>query len=170
MDEPTNYLDVGGLAWLESWLQGFRGGLIVVSHDRHFLDSVATRIVELENHHFQEYQGNFTEYVREKRIRLKRLENQFRHEEELLAFEAEAIADRREALRDPSNALKRRLANIKRRSEPRPVDKVVTQLYGGMKISNVLCRVDGIGKAYDDEILFMDVEFDLMRGDRLAIL
>ncbi len=99
MDEPTNYLDLEGLAWLEDWFNNFSGALLVVSHDRHFLDRVTTRIVEIENYHFHEYSGGFTKYVREKAVRLKTLERQFEHEEELLALEAEAISDRREALR-----------------------------------------------------------------------
>jgi ATPase subunit of ABC transporter with duplicated ATPase domains len=113
MDEPTNFLDLEGLAWLEEWFQNLRGALIVVSHDRHFLDSVANRIVEIENYRFQEYGGNYTQYVREKPLREKTLERQFIHEEELLAYEAEAILDRREAAKNPSRAIRRRLANTK---------------------------------------------------------
>jgi ATPase subunit of ABC transporter with duplicated ATPase domains len=60
MDEPTNYLDLEGLQWIEEWFKNLRGALIVVSHDRHFLDDVVNRIVEIESYHFQEYQGNFT--------------------------------------------------------------------------------------------------------------
>jgi ATPase subunit of ABC transporter with duplicated ATPase domains len=104
MDEPTNYLDIEGLQWLEEWFRTLPGASIIVSHDRHFLDRVVNRIVEIENYHFQEYEGSFTQYVREKPFRLKSLQRQFEHEEELLAFEAEAIADRREAVKDPSKA------------------------------------------------------------------
>jgi ATPase subunit of ABC transporter with duplicated ATPase domains len=69
MDEPTNYLDLEGLRWLETWFQGFQGALIVVSHDRHFLDVVANRIVEIENDHLQEYDGTYTDYVRSREPR-----------------------------------------------------------------------------------------------------
>ena len=55
LDEPTNFLDIEGLAWLEQWLGQFRGGVMLVSHDRHFLDGVVNRIVEVEHYHFQEY-------------------------------------------------------------------------------------------------------------------
>ncbi|MEW6749438.1 MAG: ABC-F family ATP-binding cassette domain-containing protein [Candidatus Latescibacterota bacterium] len=91
LDEPTNYLDIDGLAWLEAWLLKVRGALVVVSHDRHFLDHVATRIVEVENHQLEEYPGNFTRYVQEKPTRLKVLQGQYQHEEELLAWEAEVL-------------------------------------------------------------------------------
>ena len=128
MDEPTNFLDIEGQAWLEAWFQSFRGGLIVVSHDRHFLDSVVTRLVEIENYRFQEYVGDYTNYVRDKRLRLKTLERQFEHEEELLALESEAISSRAEARKNPSKALNRKLADVRKRSEPRLVDQIVTGL------------------------------------------
>lgn len=77
LDEPTNFLDVEGLAWLEGWLNTFRGGLLLVSHDRQFLDSVVTRVVEIENYGFQEYSGSFTDYIREKQFRFKRWNGSF---------------------------------------------------------------------------------------------
>ena len=170
MDEPTNFLDIQGLAWLENWFKELRGALIVVSHDRHFLDNVVNRIVEVENYHFQEYEGNFTKYVREKRIRIKTLERQFQHEEELLAFESEAIADRREAMKDPSRALKRKLAKIKRSIEPRPVDKIVTRLYEDLKVSSRLCWTENISKTYDSQVLFRNLSIEIQRGDRIAVI
>ena len=120
LDEPTNFLDIAGLTWLEEWLGKLRGATIIVSHDRHFLESVVNRIVEIENYHLHEYGGSFTQYVHEKRLRIKTLEKQFAHEEELLAFEAEAIADRNEAAKNPGRALKRKWASIKRRAERQP--------------------------------------------------
>lgn len=170
LDEPTNYLDIQGLEWLEGWLKKLRGALIIISHDRYFLDLVVNKIIEIENYHFQEYEGNFTQYIREKGIRQKTLEKQFQHEEELLAFEAEAIFDREELRKEPSNAIKRKLANIKKRAEPRPVDKIVTSLYDGIRINNKLCRLEGVSKAYDNHILFNGVSFDILKGDRIAII
>jgi ATP-binding cassette subfamily F protein 3 len=170
MDEPTNYLDISGIEWLEDWFNKLRGALIIISHDRHFLDLVVNRVVEIENYHFQEYEGNFTQYICEKKIRIKTLENQFQHEEELLAFESEAIADRNEMKKDPSKALKSKLAKIKKRVEPRPVDKIITNLYNGIRVSNKLCRIEGISKAYDGYTLFRDVSMDIGRGDRIAVV
>ena len=170
MDEPTNYLDISGIEWLEDWFKRLRGALIIVSHDRHFLDLVVNRIVEIENYHFQEYEGNFTQYIREKRIRIKTLERQFQHEEELLAYESEAIADRDEMKKDPSKALKSKLAKIKKRIEPRPVDKIITDLYYGIRVGNKLCRIEGISKVYNGHTLFRNVSMDIGRGDRIAVI
>jgi ATP-binding cassette subfamily F protein 3 len=170
LDEPTNYLDVEGVEWLERWLTDFGGGLIVVSHDRAFLDRVVTRIVEVENYHLQEYPGNYTAYVREKPLRLKRLERQFAHEEELLILEDEALRERDEIRRDPHRGLQAKLANIKKRQTPRPVDTIITSLYGGLHIGERLCVVEGLAKAYGDQQLFDNLSFEIQRGDRLAIV
>ena len=170
LDEPTNYLDVEGLAWLEGWLTTFRGSLLLVSHDRQFLDGVVTRMVEVENYGFQEYPGSFTDYVRAKQFRFKTLEKQFLHEEELLTFEGEAIADRDEARRNPSQALQRKLADLKKRREPRPVDALVTTIYQGIRFPDKLSRVEGAGKGYSGEMLFENVSFEIEKGERLAIV
>ena len=91
LDEPTNYLDMEGIAWLEQWLYRFKGAMILVSHDRQFIDKVVTRTIEIENYHFQEYEGNYTDYIRKKKMRKKELDRQFEWEEELLLMESEAI-------------------------------------------------------------------------------
>ena len=170
LDEPTNYLDVAGLAWLEGWLSQFKGGLLLISHDRQFLDGVVTRIVELENYGLQEYAGRFSDYVREKQFRLKTLERQFLHEEELLTFEAEAVTDRDEARRNPTSALQRKLADLKKRKEPRPVDVLVTSLYSSLRVPDKLARAEHLGKAYGDQTLFHDLSFEIEKGERLAIV
>jgi ATP-binding cassette subfamily F protein 3 len=170
LDEPTNFLDVAGVEWLERWLNDFRGGVLVVSHDRAFLDRVVTRIVEVENYHLHDYEGNYTSYVREKPLRLKTLERQFAHEEELLILEDESIRDREELKREPTKSVLNRLATIKKRQTPRPVDRIVTSLYQGLHVNEQLCRVEGVTKSYGDQLLFDELSFEIQRGDRLAIV
>lgn len=170
LDEPTNYLDVEGLAWLEGWLRGFRGAILLVSHDRQFLDAVVTRIVEVENYHLHEYEGGFTDYVREKQFRLKTMERQFEHEEELLIFEGEAIADRRELGKSPTPSVQRKLADIRKRQTPRPADVILTSIYAGLSTPERLCVVEGVSKAYGEQLLFGNVSFEVHREERLAIV
>ncbi|MET0716717.1 MAG: ABC-F family ATP-binding cassette domain-containing protein [Mycetocola sp.] len=170
LDEPTNFLDVAGVEWLEAWFRDFRGAAIIVSHDRTFLDSVVTRIVELENFHLHEYPGNFAEYVVQKQFRLKTLEQQFVHESELLAFEAEGIADRRAAAKAASRGLDKKLSGIKKSRAPRPVDQIITEIYGGLHVKDVLCRVTGLSKSYGDNVLFSDLTFEIRRGNRIVVL
>jgi ATP-binding cassette subfamily F protein 3 len=171
LDEPTNYLDVEGVAWLEGWLRQLRGAFLVVSHDREFLDRVVTRIVEVENYHLHEYEGGYTEYVREKQFRLKTLQRQFEQEEEMLVYESEAIDERRDMVKDPSGSLKRKLADVRKRAEPKPVDVILTDIYQGLHVRENLLRVEGLAKSYHGgEPLFENVSFDLHGGDRLGIV
>jgi ATPase subunit of ABC transporter with duplicated ATPase domains len=170
LDEPTNFLDIAGVEWLEAWFRAFTGAAIIVSHDRRFLDSVVTRIIELENFHLHEYPGNFDEYVVQKQFRLKTLESQFQHESELLAFEAEGIADRREAAKTASRGLDKQLSGIKKSRAPRPVDQIITEIYGGLHIKDVLAGVESLDKSYGDRLLFRGLGFELRRGNRVAVL
>ncbi|RAN70769.1 ABC transporter [Bacillus sp. SRB_336] len=170
LDEPTNYLDVAGVEWLEGWFKNFQGAAVVVSHDRKFLDSVVTRIIEVENFHLHEYPGNFADYVVAKQFRLKTLESQFVHESELLAFEAEGISDRRAAAKAASKGLDSKLSKIKKQRAPRPVDKIITEIYSGLHVKDVLCRVESLAKSYGERTLFSDVSFEIRRGNRIAVL
>jgi len=170
LDEPTNYLDVAGVEWLEGWFRSFKGAAIIVSHDRKFLDSVVTRIMEVENFHLHEYPGNFAEYVVAKQFRLKSLESQFVHESELLAFEAEGISDRREAAKAAGKGLASQLARIKKSRAPRPVDQIITEIYGGLYVKDVLCRVESLSKAYGGRTLFSGLSFEIGRGNRIAVI
>jgi ATPase subunit of ABC transporter with duplicated ATPase domains len=173
LDEPTNFLDVAGVEWLEAWFRAFTGAAIIVSHDRRFLDTVVTRIIELENFHLHEYPGNFEQYVVQKQFRLKTLEAQFVHESELLAFESEGIADRREAAKAAkaaSRSLDKQLSGIKKSRAPRPVDQIITEIYGGLHIKDVLARVEGLEKSYGERTLFSGLQFELRRGNRIAVI
>ena len=170
LDEPTNFLDVAGVEWLEQWFRDFRGAAIIVSHDRKFLDAVVTRIIEVENFHLHEYPGNFAQYVVEKQFRLKTLEAQFQHESELLAFEAEGIADRRAAAKNDSRGLGKQLSQIKKSRAPRPTDQIITEIYGGLHVKDVLARVESLSKSYGDKLLFEDVTFELRRGNRIVVI
>ncbi len=170
LDEPTNYLDVAGVEWLEGWFKNFQGAAIIVSHDRKFLDAVVTRIIELENFHLHEYPGNFGDYVVAKQFRLKTLESQFVHESELLAFEAEGISDRREAAKSASRGLDSKLSKIRKSRTPRPVDKIITEIYGGLHVKDVLCRVESLTKSYGGQTLFHDLSFEIRRGNRIVVL
>ncbi len=170
MDEPTNYLDIEGLRWLEGWFRTFGGALLVISHDRQFLDAVCTKIVEVENFGLHEYDGDFANYVHKKQLRIKSLERQFVHEAELLAFEQDAITNRRELAKNPSKALRRKLATIKKSTKPRPVDQIVTDIYAGLHVKDELAEVTALTKSFGDHHVFANVSFDIRRHDRIAIV
>ncbi|WP_395094421.1 ABC-F family ATP-binding cassette domain-containing protein [Armatimonas sp.] len=163
LDEPTNYLDVEGVAWLEEWLRGFPGAVLLVSHDRQFLDRVVTRIVELENYRLSEYAGGYSDYIREKPFRLKTSERQFLHEEELLLLEAEALKEHKERR-------ERKVADLKKRVTPRPAQILITEIYEGLHVRDNLMRAEDICKAYGEQTLFTNLTLELHGGERLAIV
>ena len=169
-DEPTNYLDVDGIAWLESWVKSVPGAAVIASHDRHFVEQVATRIVEIDAAGLDEYPGSFADYVRQRQTRSRTLEKRAQMEAELWAFEAAAIADRREAQRNPSKFLKRRLANIKKDATPPLVDKVLTDLYGRLHIGDRLGRTEALAKERDGRALFDGLDLEITRGDRIGVI
>lgn len=169
LDEPTNFLDLDGLVWLEQWLHRFTGSMILVSHDRQFIDRVVTRTIEIENYHFQEYEGNYTDYIRKKKLRKKVLDKQFEWEEELLIMEAETI-DTRSQKKSSKDRLSRKLADMKKRVEPHPVNILITDIYQALRFPDNLCRVEGICKSYGDRSIFQKVSFDIQKEDRIAIV
>ncbi|MBB3114159.1 ATP-binding cassette subfamily F protein 3 [Paenibacillus phyllosphaerae] len=169
LDEPTNYLDIEGIAWLEQWLYRFKGAMILVSHDRQFIDKVVTRTIEIENYHFQEYEGNYTDYVRKKKMRKKELDRQFEWEEELLLMEAEAI-DSRASRKSAKDRLSRQLAENKKRIEPHPVNVLITDIYEKLRFPDKLCEVKHIGQTFGDRVIFQNVSFDIQKEDRLVIV
>ena len=109
LDEPTNFLDMEGMSGWSSGCIVTNGAMILVSHDRQFIDSVVTRTIEIENYHFQEYDGNYTDYIQKKKMRKKVLDRQFEWEEELLIMESEAI-DNRSQRKSSKDRLSRKLA------------------------------------------------------------
>ncbi|WP_054024769.1 ABC-F family ATP-binding cassette domain-containing protein [Bacillus sp. FJAT-28004] len=169
LDEPTNFLDLEGLAWLEQWLNRFSGTMVLVSHDRQFIDRVVTRTIEIENYHFQEYEGNYTDYIRKKKLRKKELDRQFEWEEELLLMEAEEI-DNRSSRKSSKDRLSRKLADMKKRVEPHPVNVLITDIYENLRFPDNLCTVDAIGKNYAERVIFQNVSFDIQKEDRIAII
>ncbi|GAA3410790.1 ABC-F family ATP-binding cassette domain-containing protein [Paenibacillus hodogayensis] len=170
LDEPTNYLDMEGIAWLEQWLYRFKGAMILVSHDRQFIDKVVTRTIEIENYHFQEYEGNYTDYVRKKKMRKKELDRQFEWEEELLLMESEAIDDRASRKSGSKDRLSRKLADNKKRVEPHPVNVLITDIYERLRFPDKLCEVKAIGQTYEGRQIFENVSFDIQKEDRLVIV
>lgn len=169
LDEPTNFLDLEGIVWLEQWLHRFNGAMILVSHDRQFIDRVVTRTIEIENYRFQEYEGNYTDYIRKKKLRKKELDRQFEWEEELLLMESEAI-DNRSSKKSSKDKFSRKLADSKKRIEPHPVNVLITDIYANLRFPDKLCEVRSVAQMYDSRSIFQSVSFDIHKEDRLVIV
>jgi len=167
LDEPTNYLDLEGVAWLERWFGKFKGAIVVISHDRHFLDRVVKKVVEIENHRLFAYDGGYSAYVLKRKLRTKEITQQFLHEEELIIFEEEAVRERKAT---SGKQLGRRLADLKKRQIPRPVDQIFTSMYDSLNVPDSSLMVTGLSKSYEDRCIFSNLSFELRAQERLMVL
>jgi ATP-binding cassette subfamily F protein 3 len=175
LDEPTNHLDMSSIAWLETYLKSYPGAVLIVSHDRYFLDRVVTKIIELENGKSTVFNGNYTLYSEKKeqlrQAQLKAYMNQqqeIRHQEEVIeklrSFNREKSIKRAESR-------EKMLAKVEVLERP-------TQLNAEMKLKltphresgHDVLKVEGLTKGFGDHLLFSDVSFEITRGEHVAII
>jgi len=176
LDEPTNFLDTEGVEWLAEWIKKSSATVIAVSHDRCFLDGIASKIVEIENNRFYEYDGGYSDYIRKKKIKSGDIEREFIHEEELLIMEENAIKDRAELQKmlksgkSERGKLDKKMTEINKKLTPLPAETIVTSLYQGRHVPNKILYVENIAANYEDNIIFEDVSFELFGGERMAVI
>lgn len=175
LDEPTNHLDMESIRWLEGFLSSYRGAVIVVAHDRYFLDKIVTKVVELENTRSETFMGNYTAYsekkAAERNIKLKAYLNQQReikHQEKVIetlrSFNREKSIKRAESR-------EKALDKIERLEKPVELnDKMNIILEPNILSGNDVLTVKHLRKGFDGVTLFDDVSFEVHRGDRVAII
>ncbi|HEX2922406.1 MAG TPA: ABC-F family ATP-binding cassette domain-containing protein, partial [Chloroflexota bacterium] len=173
LDEPTNHLDLRATEWLEGFLRQYRGAVMVVSHDRYFLDLVATRTLELHRCHLIVYPGNYSFYVKEKARRQKEQEAAFKRQQDYLqrqqAFIARFGADKRRSSQTQSR--EKLLEKLERIEAPSGVQKAIKFRFppstpSGRKVF----ELRGTGKAYDDRWVFHGSDLLVEKGDRVALV
>ena len=174
LDEPTNHLDLKSIAWLEEYLQGYRGAVLVISHDRYFMDHVCGRMAELLMGGLETYTGNYTQYL-EKRtevyeIRMKAWELQ---QKEIARQEA-VIAMYRRFNREKSIRLaesrEKRLEKIERLERPQEEGTVHFRFETRRRTGDDVLQTDRLKKSYGDRVLFSDLDIHVKAGDRIALI
>jgi ABC transport system ATP-binding/permease protein len=172
LDEPTNHLDFDGIAWLEETLKAFDGAVIAISHDRRFLESFATRIVELDRGQLVSYPGSFIEYQRRKAEMMNAESLANARFDKLLKEEEVWIRKGVEARRTRNEGRVRRLEELRRtRAARRDVQgKVNLTLDAGERSGKIVAELTDISKAYGDNVLIRDFSAILQRGDRIGLI
>ncbi len=172
LDEPTNHLDLEGIAWLEELVRGFGGAVLVVTHDRRFLDAIATRIIELDRGRLASYPGNFTQYQNRKREQLEAEAQQAAKFDKLLAQEEVWIRKGIEARRTRNEGRVRRLEQLRRvRAERRDrLGQVTLQLERGDASGKLVAELEGAGKRYGERWIVRGFSTRIQRGDRIGII
>ncbi len=175
LDEPTNHLDMNSITWLETFLMNYPGAVIIVSHDRYFLNRVVTKIVEIDQGTVTTFHGNYTDYA-QKKARLRQAQMQaylnqqqeIRHQEEVIArlksFNREKSirrAESREKMLDKMEVLEKPTevrADMRMELEPR------------YPSGNDVLSVEGLTKSFPPRTLFTNINFEIKRGERVALI
>jgi len=172
LDEPTNHLDFSSIQWLEELLREFRGSLLFITHDRSFLDKVATRIVELDRGRLQSYDGNFSAYQRRKAEQLVVEDIEHAKFDKFLAQEEVWIRKGVEARRTRNEGRVRRLESLRlERSRRRDQQgQVKLALSAGEQSGKLVAELIDVRKAYDDRVIVNDFSATILRGDKVGLI
>ncbi|MBL9123236.1 MAG: ABC-F family ATP-binding cassette domain-containing protein, partial [Planctomycetaceae bacterium] len=170
LDEPSNHLDIEATEWLEGFLSESRQAMLIVSHDRYFLDKVSNRTFELFDGTIDEYPGNFSAYWRQKQERLEVAARTYEKQQEYIARTEEFI--RRNFAGQKSNQAedrRKKLARIERVAPPRTIAAPPMAFPPAERSGDLVLRVEHLAKAYARP-LFADLTWDVIRGERWGIL
>ncbi len=175
LDEPTNHLDIGTLKWLENYLRGYKGTLVVISHDRYFLDRIVTRIFELENLRLTVYEGNYSEYKEKKRLRYE--EDLKHYRQQVAEIERQEEIIRRFKGHGTEHLVKRaksREMMLSHMEKPeKPVwyaDELKIRFSEKLQSGNDVVYAEGLSKSFGGRLLFSDANLDIKKGDRICIV
>ena len=175
LDEPTNHLDMSSIAWLETWLIKYRGAVLIVSHDRYFLDKIATKIIELDSGKASVFSGSYSDYaVKKEQIRAAQMHAYLNQQQEIKHQEA-VIEKLRSFNREKSirraESREKMLQKMEVLEKPTEVrDDMHIQLKPRIESGNDVLSVEGLAKAFDSQPLFTDLSFFLKRGEHVAVI
>ena len=174
LDEPTNHLDLEALRWLEDYLSDYRGSVLVVSHDRYFMDRVCTGIVELAFGVTEQYPGNYSRYLDLRAERWLTRERAYDAQQKEIARQLEVIRKLRAFNREKS--IKRAESRVKMLDKIEVLDRpeeekqIFFRFTAARRTGDDVLRVRDLSKSFDGREVFSHVTFDLFRGDRVALI
>ena len=175
LDEPTNHLDMDAIRWLEGFLSAYKGAVILVAHDRYFLDRIVSKVIEIENTHAHSYDGNYTVFAeKKKQLRdayIKQYLNQQREIKHQEAVIEKLKSFNREKSIKRAESREKQLVKIERLELPKEVNaEMDIRLEPNITSGNDVLTVKGLAKSFGDLTLFTDTSFEIKRGDKVAII
>ena len=176
LDEPTNHLDLSSVEWLEGYINAFKGTVLVISHDRYFIDRVAQRVIEIVDGHAEFYSGNYSFYMDEKQARFDLQMKQYEQEQaklKQLGYTVERMKGwgiNNRTLYRRAMSIQHRMERIKKTEKPK-TEKTMKASFGEKDFSgDVVFKTKGVSKSFGTRTLFSDVELQVEGGERIAIL
>ncbi|MGI6434425.1 MAG: ABC-F family ATP-binding cassette domain-containing protein [Syntrophomonadaceae bacterium] len=172
LDEPTNHLDIDAVEWLEGYLEDYGGTVLVVSHDRRFLDRVVNRILELRGHKLRSFQGNYSAYLVKAEAQDQAQAKAFaKQQEQIQATEAYIERYRSGIKARQARGRQAQLNRLQRIDKPaRKAGQAEWRLLGQQSSGETVIELQGLGKGYNGEGLFMELDLLIRRGERVALL
>lgn len=179
LDEPTNHLDMDSVEWLEGYLKGYKGMVIIVSHDRYFLDHVVTKIIEIEDKECMTYRGNYSDYIRTKEENLRVQYDNYRDQQKKINAMEKSVKELRDwAMRADNNKFFQRAASIQiKLDKMERIEKPVFEKKN-MRLSfhttersgNITIKAIGLSKSFQDKAIFRDADLIVNYGERVALI
>ena len=175
LDEPTNHLDMSSIAWLETFLLNYDGAVIIVAHDRYFLNRVVTKVIEIDNGQVTTFQGNYSDYASKKaRLREAQMnawlnqQKEIRHQEEVIA---KLKSFNREKSIKRAESREKMLDKIEVLEKPTEVrSEMHITLEPEIESGTDVLTVEGLSKSFGSLTLFQDLNFEIKRGERVALI
>ena len=171
LDEPTNHLDILMTQWLEGYLREFRGGLIVVSHDRAFLDNVATRILEMEGGKLQSFKGNYSKYLEQKAIQTQTLEAAYNAQQDYIARTEAYIRRFKAGIKSKmARGRQSQLDRLERIDAPVYNEEFELRLPPAAECADRVLIMEDLTIGYGDNVLAKGINLTLRRGEKAALM
>jgi ATP-binding cassette ChvD family protein len=170
LDEPTNHLDAESVAWLERFLQDYRGTVVAITHDRYFLDNVAGWILELDRGHGIPWQGNYSSWLEQKQKRLAQEEKQEVARQQTLARELEWIRQSPRARQAKSKARITAYEDLLSQAQDRAPGQAQIMIPAGPRLGDVVIEAQHLRKGYGDRLLIDDLDFRLPPGGIVGVI
>ena len=175
LDEPTNHLDLNAIHWLEGYLAQYNGAVLIVAHDRYFLDKIVSKVIEIRQTKSRVYLGNYTEYTKKRQEILDSLQKQYLNQQAEIKHQEDVIAKLKQFNREKS--IKRAESREKMLDKIERIDKPIEEnakmhLLFTPKIQsgNDVLTVKGLSKRFADHVLFENIDFEIKRGEHVAII
>lgn len=176
LDEPTNHLDLRSVEWLEQYINGFKGTVLAISHDRYFIDQVADRVIEITDGHAELYSGNYSFYMDEKQARFDLQLKQYEQEQaklKQLGYTVERMKGwgiNNRTLYRRAMSIQHRMERIRKTEKPKK-ERTMKASFGEKEFSgDVVFKMKNVSKSFGQRMLFSDVNLNVEAGERIALL
>ena len=171
LDEPTNHLDIRMTEWLEGYLRNFKGGVLIVSHDRFFLNNVVGRVLEMEGGHLQNFKGNYDQYLAQKEIQMATMEAAYEAQQEYIARTEAYIRRFKAGIKSKmARGRQSQLNRLERIEGPERIEEFELRLPPAPESAERVLVLEELSVGYGENVLLKDINLVLRKGEKTALL